>query len=43
MAQIGFGINTNDTAQESGYDQFTLGLGETLKAVAADNNLSSTL
>ena len=37
MAQIGFGINTNDTAQESGYDQFTLGLGETLKAVAADN------
>ena len=37
MAQIGFGINTNDTAQESGYDQFTLGLGETLKAVAAEN------
>ena len=37
MAQLGFGLNINETAQESGYDQFTLGLGETLKAVAADN------
>jgi hypothetical protein len=37
MAQLGFGLNINETAQESGYDQFTIGLGETLKAVAADN------
>lgn len=37
MAQIGFGLNINKTAQQSGYDQFSLGLGETLKAVAEDN------
>tara|TARA_R100001460_G_scaffold55864_1_gene95292 strand:- start:905 stop:2113 length:1209 start_codon:yes stop_codon:yes gene_type:complete len=37
VAQIGFGLNINETAQQSGYDQFSLGLGETLKAVAEDN------
>jgi hypothetical protein len=37
MAQLGFGLNINETAQESGFDQFSQGLGDTLKAVAADN------
>jgi len=37
MAQLGFGLNINKTAQENGYDQFTFGLGDTLKAVAEDN------
>ena len=37
MAQLGFGLNINETAQETGYDQFSVGLGDTLKAVAADN------
>ena len=37
MAQLGFGLNINETAQESGFDQFSQGLGSTLKAVAADN------
>ena len=37
MAQLGFGLNINETAQEAGYDQFSQGLGDTLKAVAADN------
>ena len=36
MAQLGFGLNINETAQEAGYDQFSQGLGDTLKAVAAD-------
>ena len=37
MAQLGFGLNINETAQEAGYDQFSQGLGDTLKADAADN------
>ena len=35
MAQLGFGLNINETAQEAGYDQFSQGLGDTLKAVPA--------
>lgn len=46
MAQIGFGLNVNKTAQESGYDQYAVGLGDVLKATAeetwARNPLSST-
>jgi hypothetical protein len=46
MAQIGFGLNVNKTAQESGYDQYAVGFGDVLKATAeetwARNPLSST-
>ena len=34
---LGFGLNLNETAQESGYDQYKMNLYETLGAVAADN------
>jgi hypothetical protein len=34
---LGFGLNINDTAQESGYDQYKSSLFESLGAVAADN------
>ena len=37
MAQFGFGININKTAQETGYDQYKTTLGESLGAVAAEN------
>ena len=37
MAQFGFGLNINDTAQETGYDQYKTSLFESLGAVAADN------
>ena len=37
MAQFGFGLNVNDTAQETGYDQYKTSLFESLGAVAADN------
>ena len=37
MAQFGFGLNINDTAQENGYDQYQTSLFESLGAVAADN------
>ena len=37
MAQLGFGLNINDTAQENGYDQYQTSLFESLGAVAADN------
>ena len=36
MANIGFGININETAQESGYDQYSFGLGKTLGAIAGE-------
>ena len=34
---LGFGLNLNETAQESGYDQYQMNLYESLGAVAADN------
>jgi len=37
MAQFGFGLNINETAQETGYDQYKTSLFESLGAVAADN------
>ncbi len=37
MAQLGFGLNINKTAAETGYDQYQIKLGETLSAVAEDN------
>jgi len=37
MAQLGFGLNINETAAKTGYDQYSVRLGETLSAVAADN------
>ena len=37
MAQLGFGLNINETAEKFGYDQYQTKLGETLEAVAADN------
>jgi len=37
MAQLGFGLNINETAAKFGYDQYSTRLGETLSAVAADN------
>tara|TARA_R110000751_G_scaffold54334_3_gene117021 strand:+ start:11017 stop:12312 length:1296 start_codon:yes stop_codon:yes gene_type:complete len=46
MAQIGFGLDTNKTAMESGYDQYAQTLGDVLGATAeetwARNPLSST-
>lgn len=36
MANIGFGINVSNTAQESGYDQYSFGLEKTLGAVAGE-------
>lgn len=46
MAQIGFGLDTNKTAMESGYDQYAVTLGDVLGATAeetwARNPLSST-
>ena len=37
MAQLGFGLNINETAAKFGYDQYNTRLGETLRAIAADN------
>jgi len=37
MAQFGFGLNINETAQETGYDQYQTSLFESLGAVAKDN------
>jgi hypothetical protein len=37
MAQLGFGLNINETAAKFGYDQYSTRLGETLGAIAADN------
>ena len=37
MAQLGFGLNINETAAKTGYDQYSVRLGETLGAIAADN------
>lgn len=37
MAQFGFGLNINKTAQETGYDQYKTNLFETLGAVGKDN------
>jgi len=34
---LGFGLNVNETAQESGYDQYKMNLFESLGAVAKDN------
>tara|TARA_R110002012_G_scaffold317488_1_gene534093 strand:- start:3259 stop:4485 length:1227 start_codon:yes stop_codon:yes gene_type:complete len=46
MAQIGFGLNTNKTAMESGYDQYVVTFGDVIDATAeetwARNPLSST-
>lgn len=46
MAQIGFGLDINRSVQESGYDQYIVGLGDVLKATAeetwARNPLEST-
>ena len=37
MAQFGFGLNINETAQENGYDLYKTTLKESLGAVASDN------
>ena len=37
MAQLGFGLNINETASKFGYDQYSTRLGETLGAIAADS------
>ena len=37
MAQFAFELNTNKTAQETGYDQYKTTLFESLGAIAADN------
>jgi hypothetical protein len=37
VAQLGFGLNINETAAKFGYDQYNTRLGETLGAIAADN------
>jgi len=37
MAQLGFGLNINETAAKFGYDQYSTRLGETLGAIADDN------
>jgi len=46
VGQIGFGLDINTSAQESGYDQYIVGLGDVLKATAketwARNPLEST-
>ena len=46
MGQIGFGLDINTSVQESGYDQYIVGLGDVLKATAketwARNPLEST-
>ena len=36
MAQIGFGLDINTSVQESGYDQYIVGLGDVLKATAKE-------
>jgi len=46
VGQIGFGLDINTSVQESGYDQYIVGLGDVLKATAketwARNPLEST-
>jgi hypothetical protein len=37
MAQLGFGLKIDDTAQENGYDRYEKNLLETLGAIASDN------
>ena len=37
MANLGFGLNINETAQEYGHDQFGMSLFQSLKAVGAEN------
>ena len=37
MAQFGFGLDINETADKFGYDQYQTSLLETLGAVASDN------
>ena len=37
MAQLGFGLNINKTAAETGYDQYQVRFGEMISAVAEDN------
>ena len=37
MAQLGFGLKIDDTAQENGYDRYEKSLLQTLGAIAADN------
>ena len=32
MAQLGFGLNINETAAKFGYDQYSTRLGETLRS-----------
>jgi hypothetical protein len=36
MANLGFGINVNEDAENVGYDQYSTSLGETLIEVAKD-------
>lgn len=36
MAQLGFGLNTNNTAQTNGYDQYKTSFGRTIGAVASE-------
>ena len=36
MANLGFGINVNEDAEDVGYDQYSTSLGETLIEVAKD-------
>jgi len=37
MAQLGFGLKIDNTAQENGYDRYEKSLRQTLGAIAADN------
>jgi NADH dehydrogenase/NADH:ubiquinone oxidoreductase subunit G len=37
MAQLGFGLKIDETAQENGYDRYSKTLRQTLGAIAADN------
>jgi len=37
MAQLGFGLKIDETAQENGYDRYEKSLRQTLGAIAADN------
>ena len=37
MAQLGFALKIDNTAQDNGYDRYSKSLTETLGAIASDN------
>ena len=37
MAQLGFALKIDETAQDNGYDRYSKSLRQTLGAIAADN------